>query len=189
MDTTIPSSDRPVSIDRPRLPAVTLFDVNETLSDMLPMAARFVDVGAPAHLAVTWFAALLRDGFALAAAGSTAPLAQLGTGVSRAGLDRQPLNRTVDEAIEHIMGGLRRAGRAQRHPRRHTGPRCSDPDPRVGVSDSALPVDLASILLTVSVFRGFGRSVSRMALRVGGFQGPGRVSGWAAESGRVGEFP
>ena len=41
MDTTIPSSDRPVSIDGPRLPAVILFDVNETLSDMSPMAARF----------------------------------------------------------------------------------------------------------------------------------------------------
>ncbi len=33
MDTTIPSSERPVS-DGHRLPAVTVFDVNETLSDM-----------------------------------------------------------------------------------------------------------------------------------------------------------
>ena len=106
MDTTIPSSHRPVSIDGPRLPTVTVFDVNETLSNMSPMAARFVDVGAPAHLAATWFAALLRDGFALTAAGATAPFAQLGTGVLRAGLDRLPLNRTVDEAIEHIMGGF-----------------------------------------------------------------------------------
>ena len=53
MDTTIPSSDRPVSIDGVRLHAVTLFDVNETLSDMSPMAKRFVDVGAPAHPAAT----------------------------------------------------------------------------------------------------------------------------------------
>ena len=36
-----------------------LFDVNETLSDMSPIGQRFVDVGAPAHLAATWFAALL----------------------------------------------------------------------------------------------------------------------------------
>ena len=71
MDTTLPSSERPVSIDGPRLPAVILFDVNETLSDMSPLASRFVDAGAPAHLAATWFAALLRDGFALTAAGST----------------------------------------------------------------------------------------------------------------------
>lgn len=106
MDTTLPSSDRPVRIDRPRLPLVILFDVNETLSDMSPMARRFVDVGAPAHLAATWFASLLRDGFALTAAGSTAPFAQLGSGVLRASLGGQPLNRTVDEAIENIMGGF-----------------------------------------------------------------------------------
>ena len=106
MDTTIPSSARPASIDGPRLPAVIVFDVNETLSNMSPMAGRFVDVGAPAHLAATWFAALLRDGFALTAAGSTAPFAQLGIGILRATLDGLPLNRTTDEAIEHIMGGF-----------------------------------------------------------------------------------
>ncbi len=81
MDTTLPSSDRPISIAGPRLPAVILFDVNETLSDMSPIAKRFLDIGAPAHLAATWFATLLRDGFALTAAGSTAPFAQLGVGV------------------------------------------------------------------------------------------------------------
>lgn len=42
-------------------------DVNETLSDLSPLAGRFEDVGAPGHLARTWFAGLLRDGFALAA--------------------------------------------------------------------------------------------------------------------------
>jgi len=106
MDTTLPDSERTVSIDGPRPPAVLLFDVNETLSDMSPMAGRFVDVGASAHLAATWFAGLLRDGFALTAAGSTAPFAQLGVGVLRASLGSLPLNRTVDEAIEHIMGGF-----------------------------------------------------------------------------------
>ena len=106
MDTTLPSSDRPASIDGHAVPAVILFDVNETLSDMSPIATRFVDVGAPAHLATTWFAVLLRDGFALAAAGSAAPFAQLGAGVLRASLGGLPLNRTVDEAVEHIMGGF-----------------------------------------------------------------------------------
>jgi len=106
MNTTFPSSDRPISIVAPGLPAVILFDVNETLSDMSPMAGRFVDVGAPAHLAATWFAALLRDGFALAAAGGTAPFGQISVGVLRASLDALPLNRTVDEAIEHIMSGF-----------------------------------------------------------------------------------
>lgn len=88
------------------LPAVVLFDVNETLSDMSSMADRFVDVGAPAHLMVTWFATLLRDGFALTAAGATAPFAQLSTGVLRASLPAWPLNRSVDEAIAHVMGGF-----------------------------------------------------------------------------------
>jgi 2-haloacid dehalogenase len=40
------------------------------------------------------------------AAGSTAPFAQLGVGVLRASLGGLPLNLTVDEAIEHIMGGF-----------------------------------------------------------------------------------
>lgn len=106
---TVTSPDHQISSATSGLPAVILFDVNETLSDMSPMAQRFVDVGAPAHLATTWFAALLRDGFALTAAGSTAPFAQLGAGVLRVSLGNlgnHTLNRTIDEAIEHIMGGF-----------------------------------------------------------------------------------
>jgi 2-haloacid dehalogenase len=37
-------------------PRVIVFDVNETLSDMAPMAGRFADVGAPDLLATVWFA-------------------------------------------------------------------------------------------------------------------------------------
>jgi hypothetical protein len=40
-------------------PSVIVFDVNETLSDMSPMAGRFADIGAPEHLAKLWFATLL----------------------------------------------------------------------------------------------------------------------------------
>jgi 2-haloacid dehalogenase len=36
-------------------PSVIVFDVNETLSDMSPMAQRFADIGAPEHLAKLWF--------------------------------------------------------------------------------------------------------------------------------------
>ena len=46
----------------PAVPVV-VFDVNETLSDMRPLADRFTDVGAPGHLAPLWFAGLLRDAF------------------------------------------------------------------------------------------------------------------------------
>ncbi|WP_251042171.1 hypothetical protein [Arthrobacter sp. ISL-30] len=59
-------------------PSVIVFDVNETLSDMSPMAARFTEVGAPDHLAKLWFAALLRDGFALTAAGGNGSFAEIG---------------------------------------------------------------------------------------------------------------
>ena len=43
-------------------PSVVVFDFNETLSDMEPMAQRFAHVGAPEHLAELWFATVLRDG-------------------------------------------------------------------------------------------------------------------------------
>jgi hypothetical protein len=49
-----------------RLPVLLVFDVNETLSNMAPLSARFEEVGASGQLAGAWFAALLRDGFALA---------------------------------------------------------------------------------------------------------------------------
>jgi len=54
---------------RPR-PGVVVFDVNATLSDMAPLAARFAEVGAPELVARLWFAVLLRDGYTLAAAGA-----------------------------------------------------------------------------------------------------------------------
>ncbi|QGW24117.1 MULTISPECIES: hypothetical protein [unclassified Dietzia] len=57
--------DHPANPGGPPTPSLIIFDVNETLSDMSPMARRFEDVGAPAHLASSWFAGLLRDGFAL----------------------------------------------------------------------------------------------------------------------------
>ena len=87
-------------------PAVIVFDVNETLSDMSAMKARFVQVGAPAHLASAWFAALLRDGFALAAAGGAAPFSVIGSELLRAVLRDVPLMREPDEAVEHIMAGF-----------------------------------------------------------------------------------
>ena len=91
---------------KPSRPRVIVFDVNETLSDMSPMAHRFAEVGAPAHLAATWFAALLRDGIALAAAGAAAPMAEIGATLLRTKLSGHPLDRDVDAAVEHVMGGF-----------------------------------------------------------------------------------
>ena len=88
------------------LPDVLLFDTYETLSDLSPLGGRFVDVGAPDQLARTWLTALLLDGMALTAARASAHFTQLAAGTLRSSLAGVPLNRTVDQAIEHIMGGL-----------------------------------------------------------------------------------
>ncbi len=87
-------------------PAVIVFDVNETLSDMVPMADRFTDVGAPGHLAQRWFAMLLRDGFALAAAGSQEKFAVLGAGTLHAVLAGVGLDHGIEAAVEHVMAGF-----------------------------------------------------------------------------------
>jgi 2-haloacid dehalogenase len=85
---------------------VIVFDVNETLSDMSPMAQRFADVGAPAHLAKLWFAGLLRDGFALTAAGASRPFAELGVDALRTLLKDVDLDRDLDTAVDHVMSGF-----------------------------------------------------------------------------------
>jgi 2-haloacid dehalogenase len=87
-------------------PAVVVFDVNETLSDLHPLADRFADVGAPRHLAPTWFAGVLRDGFALTAVGDRADFAEIGRGVLRPLLDGVPLDRDPDAAVEHVLTGF-----------------------------------------------------------------------------------
>ena len=85
---------------------VLLFDVYGTLSDMSRMGGRFVDVGAPAHLAPTWLTTLVLDGFALTAARAPAHFTQLAVGTLRTSLTGLQLNREAEEAIAHIMGGF-----------------------------------------------------------------------------------
>ena len=87
-------------------PSVIVFDVNETLSDMSPLSARFVDIGAPAYLARVWFATLLRDGFALAAAGGTAKFSSIGSEILRGVLRDVAVTRSLDEAVRHVMDGF-----------------------------------------------------------------------------------
>ena len=94
-------------------PAVIIFDVNETLSDMSPMASRFEDVGAPGYLARAWFAALLRDGFALAASGDSAKFAVVGAELLRDVFRGVALDRDIDDAVAHVMSGL---GQLELHP-------------------------------------------------------------------------
>ncbi len=87
-------------------PPVVVFDVNETMSDLSPLAARFIDVGAPASMAQLWFACVLRDGFALSVAGQAKPFAQIGEQTLRVLLPPAQPSRSVEEAVSHIMSGF-----------------------------------------------------------------------------------
>jgi 2-haloacid dehalogenase len=93
-------------ISSSRRPALLVFDVNETLSDMTPLADRFDDVGAPSHLAELWFAEVLRDGFALTVAGGRESFVTLGAEALRVRLHGQPLDRSLDDAVHHVMHGF-----------------------------------------------------------------------------------
>ncbi|MFL6002674.1 MAG: haloacid dehalogenase type II [Nocardioides sp.] len=87
-------------------PRVIVFDVNQTLSDLAPLADRFGEVGAPSELATAWFAGLLRDGIALAATGEAAPFAD----IARAELEwvLRPVvgEEALPGAVGHVLDGL-----------------------------------------------------------------------------------
>lgn len=87
-------------------PSVIVFDVNETLSDMSPMGERFAEVGVPAQLAKLWFATLLRDGFALTAAGGNGAFAEISAEALRGLLATSDLAMDLDQAVEHVMAGM-----------------------------------------------------------------------------------
>jgi 2-haloacid dehalogenase len=87
-------------------PSVVVFDVNETMSDMSPLAARFIDVGAPASMAQLWFASVLRDGFALSVTGSARPFSEIGEESLRVLLPPAQPSRPIDDAVAHIMAGF-----------------------------------------------------------------------------------
>ncbi len=91
-------------------PSVIVFDVNETLSDMSAMGERFAETGAPASLAKLWFATLLRDGFALTAAGDNPGFAQVGSEALRGLLPDAGITSTLEEAVSHIMAGMASLG-------------------------------------------------------------------------------
>lgn len=85
-------------------PSLVVFDVNETLSDMSSLASRFEDVGLPGHLTATWFAGLLRDGFALTATGANPSFAGLAS--DSLGALLQGVAPDVDAATTHVMSGF-----------------------------------------------------------------------------------
>lgn len=92
-------------------PEVCVLDVNETLSDMAPLATRFEAVGlAGQHEA--WFASVLRDGFALSLVGRNPVFADVGSALLRQRLTAHGVgapaadDAAVDEAVAHVLGGF-----------------------------------------------------------------------------------
>ncbi len=90
----------------PQRPSVLVFDVNETLSDLSPLADRFADLGVPGSMAQQWFAWLLRDGFALTAAGASVKFSVVEEGVLRTLLASEELDRDLDQAVQHVTSGF-----------------------------------------------------------------------------------
>ena len=88
------------------VPSVIVFDVVETLSDMSALEEKFAQAGVPASLAKLWFATLMRDGFALAAAGYSGVFADIGAHVLRGLLLDAGLGADVDETIEYVLAGV-----------------------------------------------------------------------------------
>ncbi|MEV6738908.1 haloacid dehalogenase type II [Streptomyces sp. NPDC051104] len=88
-------------------PSVLVFDVNETLSDLTPLRGRFEEIGAPGDLMPLWFAGILRDGFALAAAGGYADFADLARDSLRGLLTGAPYHPDdLEGAVGHVVSGF-----------------------------------------------------------------------------------
>ncbi|ANS78130.1 Putative FMN hydrolase [Serinicoccus hydrothermalis] len=85
-------------------PELVVLDVNETLSDMSPLRRRFADLGVPQEWAGTWFASLLRDGFALTVTGDNPDFAQVGRELLPGFLAGSV--EDVPAAVDHVMDGF-----------------------------------------------------------------------------------
>jgi 2-haloacid dehalogenase len=85
-------------------PEVLVLDVNETLSDLEPLRARFEQAGLPAYTLDTWFAATLRDGFALTAAGSYASFRDVAADVLRTLFATHGVDHAG--AVDLVLSGL-----------------------------------------------------------------------------------
>ena len=64
-------------------------------------------------MAKTWFAELLRDGFALAAVNASSPFARIAADSLRVGLHNVALDRGSEEAVTHVLAGF---GGLELHP-------------------------------------------------------------------------
>lgn len=88
-------------------PRVLIFDVNETLSDMSRLKQRFEEVGVPRNMMPSWFAGILREGFALAASGGYADFLTIARDELHALLPRvEGWSGDPEIAAEHLVGGF-----------------------------------------------------------------------------------
>lgn len=85
-------------------PEVLVLDVNETLSDLEPLRPRMEQAGLPAHALEAWFAATLRDGFALTAAGSYAPFRDVAADALRTLLVAHGIENAG--AVDEVLAGF-----------------------------------------------------------------------------------
>jgi 2-haloacid dehalogenase len=86
-------------------PTVLVLDVNETLSDLRPLRDTFAALGAPPETAATWFAATLRDGFALTVTGPRPSFLDLAADNTRTLL--APYAHDLDAAAEQVVQSFR----------------------------------------------------------------------------------
>ena len=85
-----------------------VFDVNETLSDMTPLGEVLERHGFPRGLAATWFASVLRDGFALSVHRQAVPFAELGRQVLRRLLVREQPDGDPEPVVEEVLATMQR---------------------------------------------------------------------------------
>jgi 2-haloacid dehalogenase len=101
MTTSGAATDRLRAPDR--RPRAVLLDVFETMLRVDALRSRFVDVGRPEYECELFFARALRDGMAHTLAGAVRPFAD----VARAALRTTTHHMLSDEAVEHVLDGLR----------------------------------------------------------------------------------
>jgi 2-haloacid dehalogenase len=90
----------------PTRPEVLVLDVNETLSDLEPMRGRFEQVGLHGYMLDAWFAATLRDGFALTAAGTYPAFRDVAADALRALLASHARGTDPDAAVDTVLSGF-----------------------------------------------------------------------------------
>ena len=88
--------------------SILVLDVNETLSDMTPLGVVLERHGVHRGLAATWFASVLRDGFALSVHHQAPPFAELGRQVLRLLLVAQQPTSDRDDVVEEVLATMQR---------------------------------------------------------------------------------